>query len=94
MSRTLARHTVGEYNKRMYVVKPFDWNPDALPPEVRERLPPELRDVPAGKYALYPSLPLTREEEEAVQEGLDELDRGEFVDGEEVMRELRERYRK
>lgn len=59
-------------------------------------LPAELRDLPAGRYVITgvgDTAPLTPEEEEAVRLGLEQADRGELLEHEDVIRSVRARLR-
>jgi hypothetical protein len=54
-------------------------------------VPPELRELPAGRYVLAPvdaGYELSPEEEAGLDEALDEIDRGETVPWEEVRADL------
>ena len=54
----------------------FDWNGDALPDEVRRRLPKELQGLSSGRYVLEPvndAPELTTEEESGLQAAIDSL---------------------
>ena len=60
-----------------------------------KRVPKELRDLAPGRYALVPidELELTPEEDAAVTEGLQDLDAGNTVPFEQVVREFEARFR-
>ena len=49
-------------------------------------VPPELRELPAGRYVVaeYEPLPLGSEEEAGLEAGLDEIDRGDTLGADEV----------
>ena len=69
------------------MVKVLNWN--------GKDVPAELKDLPAGQYAIEAlDHELTPEEEQGLIDGLDELDRGETIPHEEVMRDLRARSKR
>lgn len=53
-------------------------------------VPPELRELPAGRYLVVEYVPadLSPEEEAGIDAGLDEIDRGEAVSWEDVRADL------
>jgi len=61
-----------------------------------EHLPKELAELPPGRYQLFfvdDVYELSEEEDAAVQEGIDEADAGNVLPVEDVIREIRARYR-
>jgi len=56
-------------------------------------VPPELRELPAGRYVLAPvdaAYELSPEEQAGLEAGLDEIERGESVPWDEVRADLDE----
>jgi hypothetical protein len=52
------------------------WNGEALPEQVREQMPAELRDLPAGRYVIEPvddALELTEEQEAGIRAALESV---------------------
>jgi len=60
----------------------LNWNGEALPEQVREQMPEELRHLPPGRYVLEPidEMPeLTDEQEAGIQAALESVRKGKGV---------------
>lgn len=60
----------------------LNWNGEALPEEVRERMPEELQNLPPGRYVLesIDEVPeLTDEQEAGIQAALESVRQGKGV---------------
>jgi hypothetical protein len=60
----------------------LNWNSDALPEEVRGRMPEELQHLPAGRYLIEPidDVPeLTDQEEAGIQAAIESVRQGKGV---------------
>jgi hypothetical protein len=68
------------------MTKVFHWN--------GRDLPPELAGLPPGDYAIVPvglDDEVTPDDEAAILEAIAQVDRGETLDGREVLEEIRQR---
>jgi hypothetical protein len=73
----------------------IEWDGARLPDELKDLLPDQLRDLPAGQYVIEPvedDLDLTPDERAGILEAMDDLDQGRGIPFDAVKRELRERY--